>query len=165
MSNRWKLAQNCWIFGAKAYPNPSLKGRAFLSLPQPLPKGKGFSNFNMRFRAGFCVGFWTPQCRFLDAVVLGSVLGFVYSLYNFFCFPFYLCIVVVCARTQHVWQERANRRKLHSPHRADATFCFGSLAFCLRPGFRLLNLMLLYFVSRCVLLSVSSVTQFAMLHS
>ena len=29
------------------------------SLPQPLPKGKGFSNFNMRFRAGFSVGFWT----------------------------------------------------------------------------------------------------------
>ena len=27
------------------------------SLPQPLPKGKGFSNFNMMFRAGFCVGF------------------------------------------------------------------------------------------------------------
>ena len=84
---------------------------------------------------------------------------------QFFCFPFYLCIVVVCARTQHVLKERANRRKLHSPHRADATFCFGSLAFCLRPGFRLLNLMLLYFVSQCVLLSVSSVTQFAMLHS
>ena len=82
---------------------------------------------------------------------------------QFFCFPFYLCIVVVCARTQHGLQERANRRKLHSPHRADATFCFGSLAFCLRPGFRLLNLMLLYFVSQCVLLSVSSVTQFAML--
>ena len=42
---------------SKAYPNPSLKGRAFLSLPQPLPKGKGFSNFDIRFRAGFCVGF------------------------------------------------------------------------------------------------------------
>ena len=56
------MAQNCWIFGAeaypqplpkgkgfsKAYPNPSLKGRAFLSLPQPLPKGKGFSNFDIR---------------------------------------------------------------------------------------------------------------------
>ena len=33
---------------SKAYPNPSLKGRAFLSLPQPLPVGKGFSNFDMR---------------------------------------------------------------------------------------------------------------------
>ena len=42
MSNRRKMAQNCWNFG---------------SLPQPLPKGKGFSNFNMMFRAGFCVGF------------------------------------------------------------------------------------------------------------
>ena len=29
----------------------------FGSLPQPLPKGKGFSNFNMMFRAGLCVGF------------------------------------------------------------------------------------------------------------
>ena len=52
-----KMAQNCWIFGAEAYPNPSLKGRAFQkptptppwreglfkSLPQPLPKGKDFS--------------------------------------------------------------------------------------------------------------------------
>ena len=28
---------------SKAYPNPSLKRRAFLSLPQPLPEGKGFS--------------------------------------------------------------------------------------------------------------------------
>ena len=27
----------------KPTPNPSLKGRAFLSLPQPLPEGKGFS--------------------------------------------------------------------------------------------------------------------------
>ena len=33
----------------KPTPTPSLKGRAFLSLPQPLPKGKGFSNFDMRF--------------------------------------------------------------------------------------------------------------------
>ena len=47
------MTQNCWIFGAEAYPNPSLKGRAFLSLPQPLPKGKGFSNFDMRGCAGF----------------------------------------------------------------------------------------------------------------
>ena len=41
------------------------------SLPQPHPKGKGFSNFNMRFRAGFCVGFWTPQCRVLNARSVG----------------------------------------------------------------------------------------------
>ena len=41
----------------KPTPNPSLKGRAFLSLPQPLPKGKGFSNFNMRVCATFCEEF------------------------------------------------------------------------------------------------------------
>ena len=51
----------------------SLKKRSKLliffggSLPQPLPKGKGFSNFNMRFRAGFCVVFWTSQCRHWNA--------------------------------------------------------------------------------------------------
>ena len=41
----------------KPTPSPSLKGRAFLSLPQPLPKGKGFSNFNMRVCATFCEEF------------------------------------------------------------------------------------------------------------
>ena len=46
------------------------------SLPQPLPKGKGFSNFNMRFRAGFCVGFETPQCRVLNARCVGFNVGF-----------------------------------------------------------------------------------------
>ena len=29
----------------------------YFGLPQPLPKGKGFSNFNMRVCATFCEGF------------------------------------------------------------------------------------------------------------
>ena len=60
----------------------SLKKRSKLlefwsgSLPHPLPKGKGFSNFNMMFRAGFCVGFLTPQCRVLNARCVGFNVGF-----------------------------------------------------------------------------------------
>ena len=45
------------FWSAEPTPNPSLKGRGFLSLPQPLPKGKGFSNFNMRVCATFCEEF------------------------------------------------------------------------------------------------------------
>ena len=75
----------------------SLKNRSKLldfwsgSLPQPLPVGKGFSNYDMRLYMRVymtppwkcfgrrCVGFCVVLCRVLDAVVLGSVLGFVYS--------------------------------------------------------------------------------------
>ena len=66
MSNRRKIAQNCWIFGAEAYSNPSLKGKAFLSLPQLLPKGKGFSNFDISL---YMRVYMTPRGSALDAVV------------------------------------------------------------------------------------------------
>ena len=44
MSNRWKIAQNCWIFGGGSLPQPLPKGKGFSkAYPQPLPEGKGFS--------------------------------------------------------------------------------------------------------------------------
>ena len=66
------MAQNCWIFGARSLPQPLPKGKGFSkaspkplpkgkgfskAYPKPLPKGKGFSNFNMRVCATFCEEF------------------------------------------------------------------------------------------------------------
>ena len=71
---------------SKAYPNPSLKGRAFLSLPQPLPKGKGFSNFDMRGCAG---GVQRSVLGAMYSSLLGamysSLLGSMYSLMYSLC--------------------------------------------------------------------------------
>ena len=57
MPNRRKNAQNCWIFERRG------------SLPQPLPKGKGFSNFDMRLYMR--VYMTPPRGSALDAVVYG----------------------------------------------------------------------------------------------
>ena len=71
MSNRRKNAQNCWIFG---------------SLPQPLPKGKGFSNFDMRGCAG---GVQRSVLGSMYSSLLGamysSLLGSMYSLMYSLC--------------------------------------------------------------------------------
>ena len=92
------MAQNCWIFGAEVYPNPSLKGRAFLSLPQPLPKGKGFSNFDIRLYMRVYI---TPPWKCFGRRCVGFVFRLVYSFAYTRCVGFETpqCMVqcIVCA--------------------------------------------------------------------
>ena len=68
MSNRRKMAQNCWILGAEAYPNPSLKGRAFQKPTPTPPKREGL--FKLRHKviheglySTTVEVLWTPLCR------------------------------------------------------------------------------------------------------